>query len=128
MSYLLDSNAIIDYLAGVMPASAMTAMHNIVNGGFCISVITHIETLSFESGNPAVDATTSAFVKLAALFDLNPDIVKETIVLRKFKKKLKTPDAIIAATAIVYNLTLLTRNSTDFSGLPGLNFVNPHTL
>jgi len=65
---------------------------------------------------------------MAIMFDLSTDIVKETILLRKLKKKLKTPDAIIAATAIAYNLTLLTRNVSDFANLPGLSIINPHTL
>jgi len=38
----------------------------------------------------------------------------------------KLPDAIIAATALVHGLPLLTRNTTDFSALPGLTLLNPH--
>jgi predicted nucleic acid-binding protein len=33
---------------------------------------------------------------------------------------LRMPDALIAATAIVHNLTLLTRNTADFRKAPGL--------
>jgi predicted nucleic acid-binding protein len=39
--------------------------------------------------------------------------------------KKKLPDAIIAATALVYDLTLLSRNSSDFSGINGLKIINP---
>jgi hypothetical protein len=42
MIYLLDTNAIIDYLGGFMSPSAMEAMHKIVNDGFFISIITKI--------------------------------------------------------------------------------------
>lgn len=128
MPYLLDSNTIIDYLAGNMPSRAMNAMHAIVNQSFYISVITHIETLGFESGNAIVDANTLAFVQLGVMFDLTADVVKETILLRKQRKKLKTPDAIIAATAIAHGFTLLTRNTSDFANLPGLIVIDPHTL
>ncbi|WP_256565294.1 PIN domain-containing protein [Dyadobacter chenhuakuii] len=39
---------------------------------------------------------------------------------------LKLPDAIIAATAMVYNLTLVTRNTKDFSNISGLTLINPY--
>jgi predicted nucleic acid-binding protein len=38
------------------------------------------------------------------------------------------PDLILAATAIEHGLTLVTRNTNDFVGLPGLSMLNPWTL
>jgi len=35
------------------------------------------------------------------------------------------PDAIIAATALVSNLALTTRNVSDFKNIPGLKIINP---
>lgn len=34
-------------------------------------------------------------------------------------------DAIIAGTALIYELTLVTRNVTDFRWIPELNLLNP---
>ena len=127
MIYLLDTNAIIDYLSSSMPPNAMAAMHKIVNDGFFISVITRIEVLGFSSGDAAVDANTAAFVSLATGFELTGEIVQQTIDMKRVKK-IKTPDGIIAATALVYNLPLLTRNTKDFKNIPGLTVVDPHTL
>ncbi len=45
MFYLIDSNAIIDYLAAKLPAASMAKMHSIVNKSLFISVITQIEGL-----------------------------------------------------------------------------------
>ncbi|HAH54244.1 MAG TPA: hypothetical protein DCM02_02880 [Flavobacterium sp.] len=42
-------------------------------------------------------------------------------------KKIRTPDAIIAATAIVHNLTLIT-NDNDFNGIQKLKTINPFSL
>jgi len=42
-------------------------------------------------------------------------------------KKIKTPDAIIAATAIVHNLTLITGDG-DFNNIKGLSIVNPNSI
>jgi predicted nucleic acid-binding protein len=127
MIYLLDTNAIIDYLGGFMPPSAMEAMHNIVNDGFFISIITKIETLGFTSNDAEVDANTAAFVSLATVFELTPEIAQKAIELKRIKK-IKTPDGIIAATALVHNLPLLSRNTKDFKSILGLTVIDPHTL
>jgi predicted nucleic acid-binding protein len=39
-------------------------------------------------------------------------------------KKLKVADGMIAATALVHDLTIVTRNEKDFAGL-GANVINP---
>jgi predicted nucleic acid-binding protein len=39
--------------------------------------------------------------------------------------KIKLLDALIAATAIVYQLTLVTRNVGDFNKINGLNLLDP---
>ncbi|SEL54091.1 hypothetical protein SAMN05421740_106223 [Parapedobacter koreensis] len=56
---------------------------------------------------------------------MDDDVVIQTIALRK-KRKIKLPDAIIAATAIVQKCTLITRNIQDFSNIKGLRLINPH--
>jgi predicted nucleic acid-binding protein len=43
-------------------------------------------------------------------------------------KKIKTPDAIIAATAIALNAILLTNNEKDFQGIKRLKVLNPQKL
>jgi len=40
-------------------------------------------------------------------------------------KKVKTPDAIIAATALAHGFTLITNNEKDFNSIKGLKIVNP---
>lgn len=47
--------------------------------------------------------------------------------LRK-QKKIKLPDAIIAATVLVHGFTIIARNTKDFQHIAGLNYVNPHEL
>ncbi len=41
---------------------------------------------------------------------------------------IKLPDAIIAATALVHGLTLITRNTKDFNRIEQLDVVNPIEL
>ena len=65
------------------------------------------------------------FLNLANRYELTQEIVKQTITLRKIVK-IKLPDAIIAATAMVHNLVLISRNTKDFENIKGLELLNPH--
>jgi predicted nucleic acid-binding protein len=57
-------------------------------------------------------------------FLLTNDIAEQTIQIRK-AHKIKLPDAVIGATALVKQLTIVTRNTSDFSSIVGLNCINP---
>jgi predicted nucleic acid-binding protein len=59
--------------------------------------------------------------------DLTSNVVDVSIDIRK-KNKTKLPDAIIAATALVYDLVLISRNVSDFKNIEGLQLVDPYTL
>ncbi len=50
--------------------------------------------------------------------------------MRKYPqgKKIKTPDAIIAATALAYGYTIITNNEKDFKGITGLKIINPYKV
>lgn len=87
-----------------------------------MSIINKIELLSFTSP----DKNLYDFIAFANLFYLEDDIIDKTIEIRR-SSKIKLPDAVIAATALVYHLTLLTRNIKDFQKVPGLKFLNPQT-
>ncbi|MCI5210322.1 MAG: hypothetical protein D3910_16375 [Candidatus Electrothrix sp. ATG2] len=51
------------------------------------------------------------------------EIIEATIQLRR-KRKIKTPDAVIAATALVQGLHVCTRNISDFKNI-GVDYINP---
>lgn len=40
----------------------------------------------------------------------------------------KTPDAIIAGTALTFNYTLITNNEKDFASIKGLKIINPYKI
>ena len=58
---------------------------------------------------------------------ITEEISDKTIELRK-DYKIKLPDALIAATALVYNFTLVSRNVSDFKRIVGLNCVDAHLM
>ncbi|MDU6109096.1 MAG: PIN domain-containing protein [Klebsiella pneumoniae] len=53
------------------------------------------------------------------------DIAERSVALRQ-EYKLKLPDAIILATAQLHRLELITRNTKDFAGIPGV--VTPYEI
>lgn len=60
--YLIDSNAVIDYLSGKLPPNGMTFMDRIVNAVPKVSVITKIEVLGYyapPTANQLQDSTAS---------------------------------------------------------------------
>lgn len=67
------------------------------------------------------------FISDAFAIELEQAIKFKTAEIRKAHRT-KLPDAIIAATAIVYDLTLLSRNASDFSSIKGLKLINPWDL
>jgi predicted nucleic acid-binding protein len=66
------------------------------------------------------------FISGCTIIEINNEIAEKTIVIRK-RNKIKTPDAIIAATAIVHHLTLITSDN-GFNNIAGLMVLNPNAL
>ena len=124
--YLIDSNAVIDYLNGRLPVSGMNFLNVVVDDLVMVSVITKIETLGFKT-TPEDELLTNDFMDIALVIDLNDSIVNQTIAIRKMHK-IKTPDAIIAATALSLDLTLISRNKSDFDKIPNLKLINPYEI
>ena len=67
------------------------------------------------------------FIADSNVLDISPDVITQCVALRK-GKKIKTPDAIIAATALAYGYTIITNDEKDFSNIKGLKVINPHKL
>lgn len=67
------------------------------------------------------------FINDSTVVDLSNNVVNASIDIRK-NHKTKLPDAIIAATAIAFDYTLITRNLADFKNIYGLRIINPWDL
>ena len=82
-------------------------------------------TIPFPSVKKESDATS--FVNASNVLGLTDDFANQVISIRK-SLKIKLPDAIIAATALVYGFELISRNEADFRNVPGLKVVNPFAI
>jgi predicted nucleic acid-binding protein len=117
--YLIDSNTLIDFQAKKLPANGQSFMSATIDEEFNISVISKIEVL----GYPLVEQKTNDFVALANVFELDKNVADKTIELRR-QYKIKLPDAIIAATALVSGLELVSHNISDFKNIAELNVID----
>ncbi len=89
-----------------------------------ISVITEIELLCWKASTEKDTELLQRFIGDCWVFELDKEIKLQTASLRK-AHKIKLPDAIIAATAIVFEMQLITRNTSDFMSIPLIKLFNP---
>lgn len=111
MNYLLDTNVVIylhrGLLADVLP-----------KGNHAISIITEIELRSFSGLSEGQEEWLNRFIDVVNVIDLDSQVKEAAIQLRK-KTKLKLPDAVIAASAVVHDRVLLT-NDDQLQKLEGI--------
>ena len=121
--YLIDTNVLIDAQMNRLPDKGLVFLAKVINENFIISFITLIEYLGYKH----IDKQSEEFISLANVIEIDKPIIQSCIDLRK-NCNIKLPDAIIAATALVRNLILVTNNEKDFSLIQNLKIINPCTL
>lgn len=89
-----------------------------------ISFITEIELQAWNPQNASDIEIYLQFVSNSTTISAEESIIKETIDIRK-TYNLKLADALIAATAITHQLTLIADNDKDFLKVPTLKYYNP---
>jgi predicted nucleic acid-binding protein len=124
--FLLDTNSVIYYLDNALPNSAMNFLDTVLDIEAYVSVISKIELLGWNPPTGISLQPIQDFVDTATVLPLNDAVVQKTIEIRR-SKKIKLPDAIIAATALVNGLEIVSRNVSDFSGITGLICYDPFT-
>ncbi|MFN8366508.1 MAG: type II toxin-antitoxin system VapC family toxin [Candidatus Kapaibacterium sp.] len=124
---MLDSNIVVLYLKGSFSKTEMMLLDNIVDTNPIVSVITSMEVLGYPFTNPQEQIITEQFILGSKVIEVNQNIVDTTIDIRR-NNKIKLPDAIIAATAIAFNLTLVTMNQKDFRSISNVTAVLPSML
>jgi len=125
--YLLDSNTVIDYIAGSHPLKARRRLNLLIDEEINVSVIAKIEVLSYNPDKDDNYPVLVDFFDAANVIGLTHEIAGNTIQIRQ-KQKIKLPAAIIAATAIQNKMTLISRNIKDFKNIQGLEVIDPFGL
>jgi predicted nucleic acid-binding protein len=125
--FLLDTNTIVHYFRHDIPEVGANWLISIILVERCVSVLTKIEFLGWQPPTIEEQEDAERFMDSCKILPLTNEIIDKTIEIRR-TYKLKTPDAIIAATALVHNLTLISRNDKDFQRIKKLKYTNPFNL
>lgn len=126
MRWVLDSNVWIEAIAGIPHARNAVIKAGVAD--WCgYSTITRVEVFGFPRLTPTDEQQLGVVLGQFHEVPISATIVDEAIRIRKLLK-IKTPDALIAATALVETAELVTRNFSDFQHIAGLTVIDSMTL
>ena len=99
--YIWDTNIVIYYLQQQFPRASEKFLDNLINEAQpVISIITEIELLCWKPATEKDLKVLQNFIDDALVIELEQPIKYKTADIRK-KHRIKLPDAIIAATALI---------------------------
>ena len=90
-----------------------------------VSAVSYVEVLGYHHLDDQEQQYLEKFFRLARVLPLSQAVLDQAVALRK-KRRMSLGDALVAGTALVHGLTLVTRNGDDFQWiLKGLSLLNP---
>lgn len=128
MPYLIDSDWVIDHLDGVPQAVAL--LDQLAADGIAISIITYMEVFQGRMRSPNAQEAQDKlerFLEAVPVLPFSPAVaqrcarLRETLRTQGKRVNARALDLLNAATALEYNLTLVTRNVDDYDDIPGLD-------
>lgn len=123
--YSFDANILIDALMDHRPAHDELRRATTSGARLWVSRIAWIEVMS--KGTDAVVRDALRFLGRFAIDEIDEETSLRAASLRRERPRLKSPDAIILASAQVRGRVLITRNTRDFpASMPGIRV--PYTL
>ncbi len=125
MKYLCDTCILIDYLRG--DTNTQQILSSDRTQGLGMSIITYMELLVGAFNKREVNIIKKAFSDFQIL-EVSASISrKASLLIEQYSKShgLLIPDALIAATALEYDLPLFTSNISDFRFIPEISLY-PH--
>ena len=128
MRWLLDTNVWIDAHAGAPDACRVFAKARATQGAWLgFSAITKLEALGYSGLTDDDDLALRELLGSFEEISIEPDVIDEAIRVRR-QHRLKTPDAIIAATALLQHAEVVTRNTADFNKVAGLSVIDTRSF
>ncbi|AEE49910.1 type II toxin-antitoxin system VapC family toxin [Haliscomenobacter hydrossis] len=118
---LLDTNILIYSGEAQFAPQLLSYVTDVRNFASAISIV---ETLGFHRITPAQIIYFESLFKIVQIAPVDDLVIHTAVELRK-TRKMSLGDALIAATAVVLGEVLITRNTTDFTGINGLMVINP---
>ena len=117
---LLDSNIII-YAA--QPEHDQIRRF-ISENEIAVSALSYVEVLGYHQLTEESRLYFEEFFRIVEVLSISQAVLDRAVALRQMRR-MTLGDSIIAATALVYNRTLVTRNIEDFQWIAELTLLNP---
>jgi len=127
MRYLIDTNVWIDALSGKLAASAFLRFTTVHASWAGYSAITRLELFGYPGLKDEEELKIAELLKSFTEIAVDSNIIDKAIFIRK-SVRIKVPDAIIAATALEKDCSLVTRNVEDFKGIADLDIIDPYVI
>jgi toxin FitB len=89
-----------------------------------VSSLSYLEVLGYHLLTEQSRQYFEEFFQIAQVLPISQNVLAQAVALRQ-QKRMTLGDAIIAGTALVYELTLITRNTDDFRWIAELKLFNP---
>ncbi|MHC5830655.1 MAG: type II toxin-antitoxin system VapC family toxin, partial [Nostoc sp.] len=89
-----------------------------------VSALSYLEVLGYHLLKEEQPQYFEEFFQVAQVLPISQDVLNQAVILRQ-QKRMTLGDAIIAGTALVYGLTLITRNTDDFRWITQVRLGNP---
>ncbi|WP_375418480.1 type II toxin-antitoxin system VapC family toxin [uncultured Hymenobacter sp.] len=121
MKYILDSNTLI--YASQPEARFADCRHWIEQDGVAISAISRVEVLGFHGLTQADAEFLATALRFIPQLPVSDAVLDQAVKIRQ-QFRLKTPDAIVAATALEHGLNLVTADQ-GFRRVAGLIVIDP---
>ena len=125
-TYLIDTNIAIYILNNTLKPEDHPDLQAAALLSYNLSIITKIELLGWKA-SASEERQLESFINEANVIDLTDEVVDTTIQIRR-EHKIPLPDAIIAATALVHQLDLISHNTSDFNNINGLTVIDPYSI
>ena len=120
--YALDTNILIYHAAGDQKVADFFSQHRYEI--FYVPSIVVVEFLSYPLITPDTAARFQNFIQQTILINLDYAIAERAAQMRR-DSKIPLADAIVAASTLMTNSALVTRNIHDFKKVKGLAIVSP---
>lgn len=116
--FAFDSNIVIDVLRG-FPEGRAELVRSVERGRVWVSRMVWIEVLSKGDGVELEKA--QILLSGFGIDEVDEEIAARAADLRRQRPRLRSPDAVILATALIRGRLLITRNTRDFpASMPGV--------
>jgi hypothetical protein len=123
VNVLLDTNVLVYHVAGDLAATRFLD-ETIAQESFYLSILSMIEFLGWHGHTNDEFVKCKELIELATILPISKEVADKAIELRR-AKRVKLVDAVIASTALMNNLSLVTTNIRDFKGIRDLQIIHP---